>query len=75
VGRDIPLDQPQRYREVLEACVAMDSLEWRALSGAAKTYAKKMLKDPESFRLNRMLFRTSLHRAEDKGNFLTTQRP
>jgi glycosyltransferase involved in cell wall biosynthesis len=75
VGWDIPLDQPQRYREVLEACVAMDSLEWRALSGAAKRYAKKMLKDPESFRLNRMLFRTSLHRAEDKGNFLTTQRP
>jgi len=62
VGWDIALDQPQRYREVLEACVAMDMVEWRKLSEAAESYARKLLRDPESFRLNRMLFRTSLQR-------------
>jgi hypothetical protein len=62
VGWDVALDQPQRYREVLEACVRMDSAEWRRLSEAAQIYARRMLKDTEHVHLNRMLFRTSLQR-------------
>jgi hypothetical protein len=40
----------------------MNGAEWRKLSEAARNYAHKMLSDPESLRLNRMLFRTSLRR-------------
>jgi glycosyltransferase involved in cell wall biosynthesis len=62
VGWDVALEKPERYREVLQACVAMNAAEWRKLSEAARNYAHKMLSDPESLRLNRMLFRTSLRR-------------
>jgi glycosyltransferase involved in cell wall biosynthesis len=62
VGWDVALEEPERYREVLQRLVEMDSAEWRKMSTAARSYADKMLSDPESLRLNRMLFRTSLRR-------------
>jgi hypothetical protein len=62
VGWDISLAKPDEFRRILDQCVAMNSVDWRKLSEAAKGYARKVVSDPESSRLNRMLFRTSLQR-------------
>jgi len=49
VGRRIPLEDPERYIEVLEDCIAMDGPTFRGMSKRARAYACDWLarKEPE----------------------------
>lgn len=57
VGWDLPLEEPERWREVLQRCVDMGEEEHRAMSERAMEYARKKIEDPEAVEANRRLFR------------------
>lgn len=57
VGWDVPLEEPERFRDILRSCVAMDSEPWRGLSERARKYGTQRLSDPEARKQNRALFR------------------
>jgi len=41
VGWELPLEQPERFTEVLQKCVDMEHIEWKRLSQYAKEYGKE----------------------------------
>jgi glycosyltransferase involved in cell wall biosynthesis len=57
VGWDLPLEQPQRFREVLDACVAMDQPTFATWSERAAAFALHQATDPSTVEANRQLFR------------------
>lgn len=46
VGWDIPLDEPERFREVLQQCVVADGEHYTDIVIRAREYGKKILCDP-----------------------------
>ncbi len=56
VGWDIPLDQPEKFTEVLQQCVDMDNTFMQQLSTRAMEYGIKRAIDDEVIRQNRELF-------------------
>jgi glycosyltransferase involved in cell wall biosynthesis len=57
VGWDIPLDDTEKFRSVLQKCVDADDEWYNALSVRAITYADKFVSDSETIEANRRLFR------------------
>jgi glycosyltransferase involved in cell wall biosynthesis len=55
-GWVVPLEEPNRYRRVLEACAAMGPQEHAAMSNAAREYARRVIMDPTPIEQNRQLF-------------------
>jgi glycosyltransferase involved in cell wall biosynthesis len=60
VGWDVPLEKPDRYRQVLAACVAMGEPEWHVMSEKATRFGSAFVEDPASREQNRLLFRSAL---------------
>jgi glycosyltransferase involved in cell wall biosynthesis len=56
VGWDLPLDQPQRFREALQRCVDMDEPAYRAWSERARAYGLQHARDETTVDRNRALF-------------------
>ena len=57
VGWDLPLAQPERYREVLQQCVDMRPEEHGAMSARAAAFGAERARDPAVIEQNRALFR------------------
>jgi glycosyltransferase involved in cell wall biosynthesis len=55
-GWVVPLEEPERYRHVLEACAAMDADQHARMSNAAREYARRVIMDPTPIEQNRQLF-------------------
>ena len=60
VGWDLPLEEPERFRQVLQKCIEMGPEEYGSLSARAEAYGVQRCKDPEIIARNRMLFQTAL---------------
>ncbi|MHB8502275.1 MAG: glycosyltransferase [Candidatus Acidiferrales bacterium] len=58
VGWDVALDEPKRFRDVIQRCVSMDSVTWREISERAQRYGLEALNSVEAREQNRELFRT-----------------
>ena len=57
VGWDLRLDRPDRFREVLEQCIAMDDATFGVWSERAAAYGLRKASDPRAVEANRRLFR------------------
>lgn len=55
-GWDISLDNPKRFSEVIEKCIAMEQHEFDLLSKGAFSFASAFCNDPELINSNRKLF-------------------
>ena len=55
-GWVIPLEDPNRYRQVLEACAAMGPDEHSRMRNAAREYARRVIANPVPVEQNRRLF-------------------
>lgn len=55
VGWDLPLEEPQRFRAVLQRCVDMDAETHRALSQRAQQYGTQCGTDPAVVEQNRSM--------------------
>jgi glycosyltransferase involved in cell wall biosynthesis len=62
VGWDISLDEPKRFREVLQQCIDGDEAWYSAISACASRYALDYCSAPEFINANRKLFDHSLAR-------------
>jgi glycosyltransferase involved in cell wall biosynthesis len=62
-GWVVPLEEPDRYRRVLEKCAAMDADEHARMSNAAREYARRVIMDPAPIEQNRRLFATAQNMA------------
>jgi glycosyltransferase involved in cell wall biosynthesis len=60
VGWDLPLDQPERFREVLQRCIDMGSEEYDEFTARALAYGWLHSQNPEIVSQNRKLFETAL---------------
>lgn len=60
VGWDLPLSAPERFRAVIESCVAMDREEFSRWSAAARAFALAVAQDENIIRQNRELFQSAL---------------
>lgn len=56
VGWDIPLEQPEKFVEVIEQCARMGQEEYDTLSRNAFAYARQVTEDPAVPDANRKLF-------------------
>jgi len=56
VGWDLPLDQPERFREALQHCLDMDAAEHRTWSRLATEHGRRFCENGEVVRQNRALF-------------------
>jgi glycosyltransferase involved in cell wall biosynthesis len=56
IGWDLPLDEPQRFVEVIEYCAAMGQEEYNTMSQRAFKYAQTIINDPKVLEVNRKLF-------------------
>jgi glycosyltransferase involved in cell wall biosynthesis len=56
VGWDLPVDETDDFRAVLERCLSMDDVEHRRLSDAARRYALDVAAEPDLLELYRSLF-------------------
>jgi glycosyltransferase involved in cell wall biosynthesis len=56
IGWDLPLEQPERFVEIIEYCARMGQEEYDAMSRRAFEYAKQVTQDPEVLEANRRLF-------------------
>jgi glycosyltransferase involved in cell wall biosynthesis len=61
VGWDLPLEQPERFADVLEECVAMDGPTFAEWSDRAIAFAAQRATDPAAVEANRGLFRGAIH--------------
>jgi hypothetical protein len=59
VGWDIPLDDAERFRSVLQQCVDSDGDWFNELSNRAMEYAAKRACDPKTTEANRRLFQSA----------------
>ena len=57
IGWDLPLEQPERFRAVLEECIAMDGAAFGEASARATAFAMRQASDPSTVEANRALFR------------------
>lgn len=57
VGWDIPLDQPEKFTELLQQCVDMDNASMQEFSARAMEYGLEKALDADVIRQNRELFR------------------
>lgn len=60
IGWDIPLDEPELYRQALEACCAMTDEVFQSLSQRSREYGFQCLQDKKVLELNRLLFNNAL---------------
>lgn len=60
VGWDLPLSAPERFREVLQQCVAMGPIEHAAMCGRAAGFGKSRANSPAVVEENRALFRLAI---------------
>lgn len=60
VGWDLPLSRPERFTEILQDCVAMDSERWLTLSEKASAFSRKCFFSSEVIDENRHLFQEAL---------------
>lgn len=60
VGWDLPLDQPQRFREALQRCIDMSAEEHRALSARAQAYGLEQSRESSLVSRSRILLQTAL---------------
>ena len=58
VGWDLPLDGLDRFRDVLEQCIAMDDATFAEWSERAAAYGLRKASDPHAVEANRRLFRS-----------------
>jgi hypothetical protein len=56
VGWDLPLEDPQRWIELIEYCCRMGREEYDAMSTRAYDYAQTIINDPAVLEANRRLF-------------------
>jgi glycosyltransferase involved in cell wall biosynthesis len=56
VGWDLPLEEPERFRAALAACVRMGADEHREWSEEARRYAQEVTTDPSALEATRRLF-------------------
>jgi glycosyltransferase involved in cell wall biosynthesis len=63
VGWDLPLDQPERFQDVLQKCIDMGREEYDELSARARAVGLERRSDPDVVCQNRALFQTALARA------------
>jgi glycosyltransferase involved in cell wall biosynthesis len=56
-GWVIPLEAPERWRRVLDACAAMDTTTHAGMRRAAREYARRVIHDTSALEQNRQLFR------------------
>lgn len=59
VGWDLPLDQPERFREQLQRCIDMGSEEYAQLSARGLEYGRLHTQNPEIVSQNRMLLKAA----------------
>lgn len=71
-GFDVPLEQPARFREVLQLFVDMDESTHRQWRAGAYAYALQMSRSTEALEQNRRLFATMAALA-DKGTAMTAR--
>jgi glycosyltransferase involved in cell wall biosynthesis len=57
IGWDLPLEQPERFRAVIEECIAMDGAAFSEASARATAFAMRQASDPSTVEANRALFR------------------
>lgn len=55
-GWVVPLEDPDRYRTVLEDCAAMNADSHARMSDAARDFARRIISDPRPVQANRQLF-------------------
>jgi glycosyltransferase involved in cell wall biosynthesis len=58
IGWDIPLDNKQKFVQVIRQCAEMNQDEYNRMSNKAFEYAQKVVNNPEIVEQNRQLFRT-----------------
>lgn len=56
VGWDLPLNCPEKFREVLQKCIDMNEQEYNVLSRRAHNFGLKIVRDKTTLNLNRKLF-------------------
>ena len=61
VGWDLPLDQPELFRDVLQKCVDMDNTEYVKWSERAWEYGLQVTKDDGVVEQNRQLFQRAVN--------------
>lgn len=61
LGWDLPLENPEAFRAVLQQCVDMDAPEFEAMCRRARAYALACSRNDTAMRLNRELFFAALH--------------
>ncbi len=60
VGWELPLSEPERFREALQACVDMDQATFSAMARNAAEYGMRILKDDPSMEESTILFEGAL---------------
>ena len=58
VGWDVALDQPDRFRQLIEHCVSISADAWREMSERTRAYGLRALNSDEARDRNRELFRS-----------------
>lgn len=61
VGWDLPLEEPDRFREALQTCVDMDPEAYAAFRERVRRFGARISTDEEAVALNRSLFAYALH--------------
>lgn len=72
VGWDVPLSEPERFRDVIRQCEAIGPAKWREMSERAREYGLAALNSVEGREENRELFRTAYR---DRGANSRDSRP
>ena len=62
VGWDLPLDEPERFRAVLQGCVEMDAQDYRGWSQRARAFGLEHARDRTTLDQYRELFSCALGR-------------
>ncbi|MDG2334866.1 MAG: glycosyltransferase [Myxococcota bacterium] len=60
IGWDVPLDQPERFRQVIERCMAMDETEHREWCERAGNFAREFSHDETHVETSRRMFYETL---------------
>lgn len=64
-GWDVPLEDGERFKKVLQRCVDMGTKEHALVRSSAAAFAREKLEDPSVLTANRMLFRTAVTSGKD----------
>jgi glycosyltransferase involved in cell wall biosynthesis len=60
VGWDVPLDEPDTFRNILQRCIDMDHAEYQRWSERAREYGLQVSRDEKTVESNRQLFLNTL---------------